>query len=313
MPAAMPEREKQSPFGPYRPRREENPFGPRPERAPPRDPFAPPGAERVAGKTARPRPRPPARPLDLLVEVAPGGAAMGHVPRLPGLIFRAGDVEQLGRVARAKVIDYLRWLAGEHLADLNATTAELEKLERAGYGAEILIAERERVPGAPLWISGQPAALFLRDRYALTDDEVAAHVRFTRQVIRRMRLAVAGLAPAERAWKPAPDRRSLDDTLVHIGDCIWWYCSRLDDGLPAPPADPGEEPIARAARRLELAAEILQSVPLSSRTIIHVPARFLTTDPQEAWTHAKVCRRQAEHAWEHLQGLARAVQMAAEA
>jgi hypothetical protein len=312
MPAVMPEREKQSPFGPYRPRREESPFGPRPERKAPRDPFLPPGTEPPVEKP-RARPRAPERPLDLFVEVAPGGAAMGHLPRLPGLTFRAGDAEQLGRVARAKAIDYLRWLAGEHLTDLNATTAELEKLVRAGYGEEIRIAERERVPGAPLWISGQPAALFLGDRYALTDDEIAAHLRFMRQVIRRMRLAVAGLAPAERAWKPAPDRRSLDETLTHVGDCIWWYCSRLDDELPEPAAQPDEEPIDRAARRLELAAEFLMSIPLSSRTTIHVPTRFLTADPKEEWTHAKVCRRQSEHAWEHLQGLARAVQMAAEA
>jgi len=313
MPAAMPEREKESPFGPYRPRREESPFGPRPERKRARDPFAPPGAERETAAPARSRPPAPARPLDLYVEVAPGGAAMGHVPRLPGLAFRAGDTEQLARVARAKVSEYLRWLAAEHLADLTATTAELEKLERIGYGDLIRIAERERVEGAPLWISRQPAALFLVDRYALDDEDVAAIVRFTRQVLRRMRLAVAGLAPAERAWKPAPDRRSLDETLTHVGDCTWWYASRIDDALPEPAAVADEEPIDRAARLLERAAEFLFSVPLSARTTIHVPARFFSADPSEAWTHAKVCRRLAEHAWEHLQGLARAVQMAVEA
>lgn len=308
----MPERAKESPFGPYRPRREESPFGSRPERKRARDPFAPPGAEREEAVPARPRPPAP-RPLDLHVEVAPGGAAMGHVPRLPGLAFRAGDTEQLGRVARAKVSEYLRWLASEHLADLNTTTAELEKLERTGHGDLIRVAEREQVAGAPLWISGQPAALFRIDRYALEDEEVAAQLRFTRQVLRRMRLAVAGLAPAERAWKPAPDRRSLDETMAHVGDCIWWYASRLDDALPEPAAAPDEEPIDRAARRLELAAEFLIAVPLSARTTIHVPTRFPSSDPAEAWTHAKVCRRLAEHAWEHLQGLARAVQMAAEA
>lgn len=313
MPAAMPEREKQSPFGPYRPRREESPFGPRPERKRPRDPFAPPGAETAGAAPSRSRPPAPARPLDLYIEVAPGGAAMGHVPRLPGLAFRAGDAEQLARVARAKVGEYLRWLAAEHLADLNATTAELEKLERSGHGDLIELAERERIAGGPLWISGQPAALFLVDRYALGDEELAAVLRFTRQVIRRMRLAVAGLAPAERAWKPAPDRRSLDETLAHIADCTCWYCSRLDDALPAPAAVSDEEPIDAAARRLELAAEFLIAVPLSARTTIHVPTRSLSADPLEAWTHAKVCRRLAEHAWEHLQGLARAVQMAAEA
>lgn len=307
----MPQREKESPFGPYRPRREESPFGPRPERKRPRDPFAPPGAERPASPA---RARPPApRPLDLYVEVAPGGAAMGHVPRLPGLAFRAGDAEQLARVAAAKVREYLRWLDAERIADLNATAAELEKLERTGHGDLIRITEREQVAGAALWITDQPAALFLVDRYALDDEDVAAHIRLTRQVLRRMRLAVAGLAPAERAWKPAPDRRSLDETLTHVGDCTWWYASRIDDALPEPAAIPDEEPIDRAARLLDLAAESLIAVPLSARTTVHVPTRFLSADPVEAWTHAKACRRLAEHAWEHLQGLARAVQMAAEA
>jgi hypothetical protein len=296
----MGEREKESPFGPYR----------RPSR---RDPFAPPGAEPAPAKRPPPRPRPLARPLDLLIEVAPGGAAFGHIPRLPGLCFRAGDVEQLARVAPAKVAEYARWLAGESLADLTPLAAAAVRLARAGIDSDLQVEERERRDGAPVWISGQPAALFGHDRRPLTDDEVKAHLRFARQVVRRIRLMVSGLADAERAWKPAPDRRSLDETLTHVGNCVWWYCSRLDDALPEPEAIEDEDPMARIGRLLEQAAGFLVRFPLSERAEIRVPARFLTADPREPWTHTKVCRRQAEHLWEHLQGLPRAVKMAAEA
>ncbi len=308
----MSERERQSPFGPYRPKRDESPFGPLPKRKPRRDPFAPPGSEPVAERPARPRPRAPERPLDFLVEVAPGGV-VGHVPRLPGLCFRAGDADQIARIALAKTREYVQWLVDEHLEDLSSLTSQLVQLVRAGHGDEIRVVERERCEGAPVWISGNPAVLFRRDRYALTDEEVHAHFRFVRQAVRRMRLAVAGLAPDERAWKPAPDRRSLDETLNHIGDCIWWYCTRLDDTLPEPAPEPDQAPIDRAARLVDWAEGFLCSFPLSRRTEVHVPARFLTSDPREPWTHAKVCRRQAEHVWEHLQGVPRAVQMAAEA
>ena len=66
----------------------------------------------------------------------------------------------------------------------------------------------------------------------------------------------------------------------------------------------------RIERLLEAARECLLTVPLESRTIVHVPTRFLTKDPHEAWTHAKVCRREAEHMWEHLQTLPQAVRIA---
>ena len=243
----------------------------------------------------------------------PGGAACGHVPSLPGLCFRAGDVEQLARVAPAKVVEYLRWLAAEQLSDLTPVVREAAALVRGGFGGEIELVKREAVAGAPLWLSGEPAALFQSDRYALTDEEVAAHFRFAHQVTRRMRLLVAGLFPAQRAWKPAPDRRSIAETLAHLADCAWWYCARLDDALPEPDRDPELPALDLLDQRLTVAAEWLLQVPLDQRMAVHVPARHPSLNPAEPWTHRKVCRRQAEHLWEHLQGLPRAVQMAADA
>jgi hypothetical protein len=306
------DKEKESPFGPYRPKRPESPFGARPERRPPRNPFAPPGAADPAPPAASRPPR-PARPLALLIESTPNGAAAGHVPALPGLCFRAGDKEQLIRVGGAKVVEYLRWLEGEKLADLTPLAQELVKLVAAGFGDEIEVRVREAVAGAPLWFSGEPAALFVDDRYALTDEEVAATFRFARQVVRRMRVLTAGLADRQRVWKPAPDRRSLDETLVHLADSAWWFCSRIDDTLAEAILDPEATPVELLASRVEAAAEHLAQVPFDRRLDVHVPARFPSRDPQEPWTHKKACRREAEHLWEHLLGLPRAIKMAAEA
>ena len=305
-------KEKESPFGPYRPKRQENPFGPRPERRPSRNPFTPPGTPEPRPGAA-PRPPGPARPLVLLIETAPNGAAAGHVPAFPGLSFRAGDREQLLRLAGTKVVEYLRWLESEKLADLTPLTQELGKLVAAGFGDEIEVRVREEVAGAPLWLSGEPAAMFVDDRYALTDEEIAATFRFARQIVRRMRMLTAGLADRQRAWKPAPDRRSLDESLVHLADCAWWYCSRIDDTLPEPNPDPEAAPAELLAARLDAAAAFLAAVPFDRRLDVHVPERLPSRDPQEPWTHKKACRREGEHLWEHLLGLPRAIKMAAEA
>jgi hypothetical protein len=222
-------------------------------------------------------------------------------------------VAQLTRVAPGKVAEYLKWLAAERCADLTPAVGEWSALVSGGFAAEIELRIREELPGAPVWLSGEPAALFQSDRYALTDDEVAAHIHFGRQVIRRMRIAVAGLPPGQRRWKPAPDRRSLEETLSHLADCAWWFTSRLDDDLPEPAPDPDRPVLERLTDALDAAEERLLAVPLDRRLAVHVPTRLNTSDPREPWTHRKVCRREAEHLWEHLQGLPRAVQMAADA
>ena len=68
----------------------------------------------------------------------------------------------------------------------------------------------------------------------------------------------------------------------------------------------------RIERLLEAAEEYLPAVPIKERTTVHIPTRFLTKDAQEAWTHTKVCRRQAEHLWEHLQTIGQEVSIAGE-
>jgi len=248
---------------------------------------------------------PPA--FKLLVEDAGTDGCLGHIPALPGLCFRTADVSELENTAPARIAEYARWLLTEDLGDLTPATAALTRRVRAGdlSGARVVIAERRE--GAPVWESGNPAVLLEYDLEPLEDLAVSAHLRFVRCVLDRMQEMVAPLSARQRARRPAADRRSLDETLEHIGNCVWWYCSRIDDDLPEPEDALEETPLDRIDRVFAAAEVYLLGVPLSARTAVHVPARFPTADPQERWTHTKVCRRQAEHVWAHLPGLKTAV------
>jgi len=250
-------------------------------------------------------PRPPHVPLDLLVEDAGSQGCLGHIPALPGLCFRAKTVTEAEANAPARIEEYLAWLRSENLTDLTRETADAA---RAGGSARIIAAEC--VPGAPVWDSGNAAALFEHDLRPLDDVSVAAHLRFVRRVLDRIRAAAASLSAAERGCRPAPNRRSIDETLEHVGNCIWWYCSRIDDRLPEPDEPEGESWLDRIDRLFDGAARHLLGTSLSARAEIHVPSRFPTNDPNERWTHAKVCRRQAEHVWVHLPGVEAAVSTA---
>ena len=169
----------------------------------------------------------------------------------------------------------------------------------------ILVAEH--VTGAPVWESGNPAVLFVHDLSPLGEGAVTAHLRFIRRILDRIRELITPLSSEQRTRGSVPDRRSVDETLEHIGNCIWWYCSRIDDALPEPEELLDEDQLDRIDRLFDVAEPFLLAVPLDERTRIHVPSRFLTADPNERWTYTKVCRRQAEHVWAHLCGLKRQV------
>ena len=249
-------------------------------------------------------------PFDLLVEVAPSEGCYAHIPALPGLCFRASDPEGAGRIALEKIANYSQWLVAENLVDLNSEADALVRRARIMNFTGIRVVEKERRDGSSLWISGNPAILFDYDRHPLDDTAVTAHIRFARQVVKRIRAMVAVMSPDQCEQKPATQDRSVDETLTHIGNCVWWYCARIDDELPEPDERAEETPMARIERLLEAAGEYLLAVPHQARTTIHVPTRFLTKDAGEAWTHTKVCRRQAEHLWEHLQTLGQEVKIA---
>ncbi len=260
-------------------------------------------SSRQNGKEMTPTENALATPFDLYIEVAGNGECLCHTPALPGMCFRAKSVQEVHNIAVKRIAAYARWLSSMHLAGLNPLAARLVELVSAGRVRDIRVAERERRDGAPVWISGNAAALFSVDHRALSDAEVRTHLRFVGQVIRQMRKLITPLSPAQRGWKPTHDRRSLNETFTHIGNCVWWYCSRIDDALPEPADKEGEDPFDRIERLFVAASEFLLAVPHNARTIVHVPTRYPTQDPSEPWTHTKVCRRQSEHMWAHLPGI----------
>jgi len=253
------------------------------------------------------RPKPDRAPFDLLIEDAGTRGCLGHVPALPGLCFRAPNAEEAEAIALDRIAEYAAWLRAESMTDLSSETEKAVRCADAEGSSGLSIVVAEHVAGAPVWESGNAAALFQCDLRSLDDRAVAARLRFVRRVLDRIRDAVESLSASDRARRPVQDRRSVDETLEHVGNCVWWYCSRIDDGLPEPEEVTSEDPLDRIDRLFAAAETYLPSVPASARTSIHVPTRFPTADPNERWTHTKVCRRQAEHAWTHLCGLKRQV------
>jgi hypothetical protein len=109
----------------------------------------------------------------------------------------------------------------------------------------------------------------------------------------------------------------MDETVGYLEAQTWWLCSRIDEGIEEPrrfrQLDPRDELLSRLDAGVDEALAFLLAVPRDERAVTHVPRRHPSRDPGEAWTHAKVCRRQAEILVEHLADIPRAVQSAAEA
>ena len=245
--------------------------------------------------------------LDLLIEDAGSQGCLGRVPALPGLCFRARTAVEVETIASDRIAEYAEWLRAESLTDLTSETAKAVRRADAEGPSGLRIVVAEHVAGAPVWESGNAAVLFRYDLCQFDDRAVAARLRFVRRVLDRIRELITPLSSEQRTRRSAPDRRSVDETLEHIGNCIWWYCSRIDDALPEPEELLDEDQLDRIDRLFDVAEPFLLAVPLDERTRIHVPSRFLTVDPNERWTYTKVCRRQAEHVWAHLCGLKRQV------
>ncbi len=239
--------------------------------------------------------------LNLLIEDAGPLGAMVHVPLLPGHSFRVPDLEHVESVALAATTEYGRHLHATTMESLNPAVEALVAALAIGEAFRFQVAEH--VAGAPVWESGNAAVLFEWDRQTLSDADVCVHLRFLRQTLDEICEYASAVSQDRRRERPRPGRRSIDESLEHIGNCVWWYCSRIDDDLPEPTEIPHEDPLDRIHRLFGAAETFLLAVPAAERATIHRPTRFPTRDPQEIWTHTKVCRRQAEHAWAHLRRL----------
>ncbi len=246
-------------------------------------------------------------PLELYIEIAPGEGWFCHIPTLPGLCFRATNQAEVNRLAAGYIHNYIKWLTDEELTDLNGTVTHMAAPSNSGREESFPLILKETRQGSPVWISGNAAALFSYDLMPLDDPTIHAYLRFTRQVMRCISSIIDQLPAAMRTHKADTEHRSFDEMLTHIGNCVWWYCSRINDELPEPDEPAHEDPLIRIARLLDQAEQYLCSVPVSERNIVHIPARFKTIDPDEPWTHTKASQREAEHMWEHLSELKEAI------
>jgi len=162
--------------------------------------------------------------------------------------------------------------------------------------------------GGPVGASGSPMALFARDRVPVASQDVLEALSVAERIWKDITTWIDRLSPAQRRKPPSPGKRTIEETLEHFGNCFWWYCSRIDDGLPEWP-DAGLSQEERADSFLKLArAWCLERAAAESAIVSpNVPKRYPTDDPLEEWTLAKVIRRQAEHLWEHRGTLGRDV------
>ncbi len=245
--------------------------------------------------------------VELHLETTHREGGMGHVLDLPGCHFRGDDRADILARAPIEVAGFLRWCRRHGLHGLGPTAERIlaDWPPESNRTPALEFRVVESLPGAPLWESGNPAALFARDRQALDDEAVRAHFRVVRAACEEVARAATRLGPGVLQARPAPDRRSLEETLTHIGDCLWWYCSRLSDELPEPGRDCPERGLARIGHLVPFAERWLLEFPRERRGDVIVPRRHPSRDPQEPWTHRKACRRQAEHVLGHLPGILR--------
>lgn len=155
--------------------------------------------------------------------------------------------------------------------------------------------------GGPVGASGSPMAIFARDRAPVQAADVGEAFDVAARAWADIVRLVDGLSPAERSVPPSAGRRTIEGTLEHLGNCFWWYCSRIDDGLPEwPDAGLSFEERADVFLRRARAWCLERAETAGSDVAQTVPKRYPTDDPAEPWTLGKVVRRQAEHLWEHL-------------
>jgi predicted RNase H-like HicB family nuclease len=227
------------------------------------------------------------RVVRVYLEIAPGsdGGAAAHAPTLAGLVGFGWDERRA-----------LRDL--DRAADLYHAVLRRQGLASGPPGEHLFWRPARRVPGQPFWLSGHATALLPPDRVPPSD----RRIRRVMRIVRALQAEHLGrLDRAPRQWGRSTSRhRTPEQTLVHMGDCAWWYCSRVDDRLPEPGRECPDEPRARLAHLLDFAERWLLDLVPRARGRVVVPRRFPSSDPNERWTAGKVLRRLAEHQFEHL-------------
>jgi predicted RNase H-like HicB family nuclease len=231
--------------------------------------------------------------IQICLERGQDGPWMGHWPRLPGCCWiRPTHAACLA----AAMNEILAWVAF-----LDEQPAPDSGLPRPAGDDTAQAAEERTGQAGVVGESGAAMALFDIDGHPPGLNTLWPVVMTTAAAI----TALAGtVEPGNWNSRPHPNRRSLDDVFRHLGNCLWWYCSRLDDTLPEWP-DGGLTPLERFNNFLPLARQYYAEWPADRIQQVTVPHRYPSADPAEPWQYGKSLRRQAEHLREHLYYLQR--------
>lgn len=240
--------------------------------------------------------------IRIYLEMTPSGEGVAHLPSLPGDSFRFRTRDEVLMRAIEECGAYIRWVKARNIAASLALTGP----EIADHPALCRATVVEELPGREIWESGKAAVMFECDLGLVDEEKIRRHFIVLQAALEEL-VTRAQAVPAER-WDvaPEPGRRTLRETLVHVGNAVWWYCSRIDDAVSEPEGEDGDQTSDPAGRILRLADWALSwclSLDNDRREQIQRPTRHLTDDPEELWTLGKVLRRQAEHAVEHLRAM----------
>jgi hypothetical protein len=241
--------------------------------------------------------------LNAYIENAPGGGGVAHIPILPGLSFRFPRRDEVLLQAIREGSAYVRWLRGRGILETLGIAGHEPSPDWPELCRAVIV---EEVDGRTPWISGNPSALFQCDIYGPMDDRIQRHFLLARSAMEEI-LSRLAFIPEEEWDRPMGEgKRTPRAMLTHLGNVVWWLCSRIDDDLPEPAGDDAEttaDPQGRLLRLLDWAQAWALGLSAEQREEFQRPTRYLTSDPEEIWTLSKIIRRQAEHAVEHLRAI----------
>lgn len=224
--------------------------------------------------------------LALNLERGPTGPWMAHAVGLPGLCWIRTTRERCVEDAEEELSRYLRSMPqGCYGVDRPL----------GGDNEPIILEEVVNRAGA-VDRSGSPMACFLSDRAPHPFDAYRTVIMCCADEISE---CCAGIAPELWDLQPETDLRSVNQLLSHLGNCLWWYCSRIDPDLDEWD-DSGIDPHERFRRFVRSAVLFYQDYPDGFRELVFTPSRYPSADGGEVWNYGKSERRQAEHLWEHL-------------
>jgi hypothetical protein len=232
--------------------------------------------------------------IGIFLERGPEGPWMGHLAGLAGCCWIRDSREACIAASQSERLRFAAFLA-ERGIDTGF---------ECGESASVECLEEVHTLGGAVGESGSAMALFASDA-----DTVYISVYWPRVLCLAESIVETASSIDVSRWaiRPVPGRRSLEEVFEHLGNCVWWYCSRIDDAL-ADWEDAGLSFKERFLAFLPLAEDFYRRYPPERASSAFVPKRHPAEDPLEPWNFGKSLRRQGEHLWEHLGYLQRDIE-----